>query len=147
MSDRDRSLQADVDPNDPGKVLRAFREMATMVSPAAVVSFEVSQETANARNFTIKVTDKIGQRWKGRWLVLVYITDTEDGDPSSTGNTVAILAPAAIIQTLTANAAYLLLTGVDGYASFGLTIAGAATRHVYAAPICQVRGSGAQEWV
>lgn len=85
---------------------------------------------ANTRRFSIQVKDRLRKDWAGRWVVLVWVSETDGGDPSATGNTVAVVAGTYTVQTVTANAVYVLLTDANGSAAFDLTIAGTASRYV-----------------
>lgn len=94
------------------------------------VRVEAGAEAANARAITIQVTDRLGRDWDNRaWLLKVYLTTTDGGAPSATGNTVA-WTTGTVVSTDLANAIYEVITDSDGLAAFSLTIVGAATRYV-----------------
>lgn len=144
-----RQLPSSVQARDPRAVEEAFRVIASLVEPTPSVAYTVGAEDANARRFTIQVTDNLPpnhrQQWTGRRPVLVYITATEDGNPSATGNTFA-LVKGTVLLTLTANAAYLILSDTDGIVEFDLTVSGAANRVVHALPLRVPVSSGVVAW-
>lgn len=103
-------------------------------------------EVGNARRITFQVRDRLLNDWADRWVVYVYIAATTGGDPSSTGNTVAAVAGTVILDTLTANAAYVLLTDADGQAQIDVTIAGSATRYFYSVVVGRAKESPSVGW-
>lgn len=93
--------------------------------------FIVTAEIGNVIAVGVQLQDRLGNNLVGRWPIDLWITTAADGAPSATGNTVAVTG-GTILATYTANAAYRLLTDETGLASITITIAGAATRLVYA---------------
>lgn len=108
-------------------VIRALR--THFDSPLAHCKVTAAAENTDARRITLQVRDRIQEHWEERWLVTFYLTATTGGDPSATGNTVAFVA-GTVFQTVTANAAYVVLSDENGRVVFDLTIAGAASRFV-----------------
>lgn len=108
-------------------VLRALR--THFDSSIAHCKVTAATEDTNVRRITVQVRDRLLEPWEDRWLVTVYLTATTGGDPSATGNTVAFVA-GTVFQTVTANAAYVVLSDENGRVVFDLTIAGAASRFV-----------------
>lgn len=113
---------------DDGTTLKRVREWFDIAR--AQVRVEATAEAANVRTVSIQVTDRLGRDWENRaWLLKVYLTTTESGAPSDTGNTVA-WGTGTVVSTDLANAIYEVVTDSDGLATFSLTIVGAATRYV-----------------
>lgn len=113
--------------------------------PVASVSVEAGAEAGNARSITLQVRDRLRAAWPGRWVLRVWVSASSGGDPDATGNTVAFTA-GTVMATLTANAAYDVLSDADGKAVFTLTIAGAATRYVSAVVMPGLVQSAALTW-
>lgn len=132
MSARERQLSVQSDGTDPRQVALALKNIRDMVAPSARVNFGVGAETANTINVDLSVSDFANQRWERRWPVTLWLTPTLDGDPSAAGNTVVIPGPGFTFATLIAGAAYLALTGPQGTMQVQITVAGAATRFLYA---------------
>lgn len=114
--------------------------------PPAVVQVLVGAESLSVRRITLRVTDRIGRTWANRWLVGFYLTTAAGGDPSATGNTFAVVAPAYLWQTVTANAAVYVLTDADGTADIDVTIAVPATRVAYAFVVGRPEPSDSITW-
>lgn len=66
-----------------------------------------------------------------RRVLDVWVGTTDMGLPSATGNTVTF-NKGTILQTITANAHYRVISDVGGEIEIDLTVAGAATRYVMA---------------
>lgn len=115
-------------------------------TPLAVCRVSAGAEATNIRRVTIQVMDRLKRDVPGRWVILVYLSPTSGGAPSSTGNTVAAVTGTTVLQTVTANAAYRLLTDENGQAQIDVTISGAASRFVSTVVEGKVRESAEIEW-
>lgn len=146
MTDRDRKLQVQSDGRDPNKIALAFQNIGSNVVPDTMVLFAASGEVSNVINVNLQVTDRLKQIWEGRWPLLVWVTPTPDGDPDPTGNTVGIVSPGATFASLIPGAAYLMLTGPQGQLPLQITVAGAATRYIYASMNGRSFNSGPIAW-
>lgn len=102
----------------------------TPVAGVGITADTEGTNGANTRRISLQVKDRLRKDWPGRWIVLVWVSATDGGDPSATGNTVAVVSGTYTVQTVTANALYLLLTDSAGLAKLDLTIAGVASRYV-----------------
>lgn len=108
------------------------RLISTLIQrPIAEPSFVVSAEVSNVITIGIQLRDRHKRPVVGRWPIDLWVTTAEDGAPSATGNTVAVTT-GTTMQVYTANAAYRILTDETGLAAITVTIAGAATRYIYA---------------
>lgn len=125
-------------------VLRALR--THFDSPLAHCHVSVGAEAANVRRVTLQVRDRIRSEWPDTWLVLVYLTTTSGGDPSSTGNTVEFVT-GNVFTTMLPNGAWEVISDEDGVIAFDVTITGAATRYVVSAVRGKVRESEAIAWL
>ncbi len=114
--------------------------------PLAVCKVSAGAEATNVRRITLQVIDRANRDAVGRWVVLVWLTPTSGGDPSATGNTVAAVAGTTVLQEITADAAYRLITDENGQAQIDVTVSGAATRYVETIVEGQVRESAAITW-
>lgn len=54
--------------------------------PLAGVTVTPAESTAASRLVTIQVVDRLGEPWKGLWLLTVYLSDTAGGAPAVTGS-------------------------------------------------------------
>lgn len=142
---RDQRVQTRVSGRDPREVAQALATVGAMMDAAAKPIITVGDEAANVRRFRVLVADNRGQAWEGRWLVLIHITPTADGDPDPTGNTVTF-PTGFVLATIVAGAVYEVLSDEDGVVEMDLEVTGAATRHVYAAVLDRPEGSGAVAW-
>jgi hypothetical protein len=85
------------------------------------------------------------------WLIYVRVSDTQYGAPSATGNTVAFTT-GTVWQTITADAAYEVLSDANGTVVLTVDVASATTRYVSAAargPLLDVSmsySSGSVTW-
>lgn len=108
------------------------RTISTLMQrPLAEPAFTASAEVSNVITLQIQLRDRHRRNVVGRWPVDLWITTAADGAPSATGNTVSVIT-GTTMQVYTANAAYRILTDDTGLAAITITIAGAATRFVYA---------------
>lgn len=87
---------------------------------------------ANTIRVSLQVKDRLRKDWPGRWVVLVWVSATDGGDPDATGNTVAVVAGTFTMQTVIANAVYMLEASTAGLAQIDLAVAGVASRYVNA---------------
>jgi len=149
MSDRERKLPSSVNPEDRGAIRKAFHDIGTRVYPTARVKIESTAEgatAANTRMISVSVVDLQGQRWEGRWILVVYVTTAADADPDGTGNTVTFEPNTVNLEELVANSGYLVLTNPNGIAVFNIAIVGAATRVVAATVLGQIQESDPLAW-
>ncbi len=107
---------------------RALQEIGD--DPTGVVTVEAGAEVANVRELTLQVRDRLGKPWPGRWLVWFFLSPTENGDPSASGNSVAVTT-GTIFQAVIADAAYQVLTDEDGKIVVELDVSGTGTRWVH----------------
>lgn len=117
------ALRLKVSPNTN----RYLREDGTfaVTGIGATCAVTSSAEVADVIRWSIQVSRS------GRWIVDFYITDSAWGDPNATGNTYALVTGTAW-QTITANAAYTVLSDSTGLVQFDITNTAAITQHVYA---------------
>lgn len=102
-------------------------------------------ESADERTITVQAQDAAGEDISGRFLIRVWIDDSEYAPPDSAGNTVSI-DTGTIYETETANAAYKIITGTDGKIEVGITISGAASRYIMAEIDGRIYSSGEVIW-
>lgn len=143
-----RRLQTAIRTGSQAEIKQAFNHLGSWVEPTPTCGVTSDPEGTFAPNsirFTVTVTDRTAQRWGGRWLVRVYVTDSENGAPSATGNTVTFNS-GTVIQTLTPNAVYEVLTDEGGRCEMDVVVSGAASRYVYAAVLGRPVGSEETEW-
>ena len=120
--------------SDP-TVLRFARSVQEVISePLRHTTAIPAAEAANARRFTIQARNRREETVLGSYPVLVWVAAAEWGAPSDTGNTVALVT-GSTLMTITPHAMYVFLSDSAGLIVMDLTIAGAATRYVNAAPI------------
>lgn len=67
---------------------------------------------ANTIRSDIQVIDRVKNNWKGRWAVLVFIATEANGAPG--GTQTVTLNTGTILDTITPNETYLVLTEADG---------------------------------
>lgn len=115
-------------------------------TPLAVCKVSAGVEATNVRRITIQVVDRLKRDAGGRWVITVWLAATSGGAPSATGNTVAAVSGTTILSTITANAAYRLITDANGQAQIDVTISGAASRYVGSIVEGKVRESEAVTW-
>jgi len=102
-------------------------------------------ETADEIVVTAQARDAVDNNLAQRMAVRVWVATSEYGAPSATGNTVAI-DTGTILQTITANAFYDLISDATGKVEVGITVAGAATRYVMAELDGRIYSSGEITW-
>lgn len=98
--------------------------------PIADMRITAGPAVALARHFTMQARDRRGAIWGGRWLARFFVTPSLAGNPDATGNTIAFTT-GQVWRTVIANAAYEVLTEVDGSFEFDLTLSGAGSRVIY----------------
>jgi hypothetical protein len=103
------------------EVVGALRYLPTVDEAAQTVTLRGDAE--------VQVTDLDGDPIEEAALVRVWISATDLGAPSATNNTVAV-EDGVIIQAVTANAHYLVLTDATGAAEIRVTVSGAGDRYV-----------------
>lgn len=98
---------------------------------APVVYWDVTAgaEGTNKRRITLQAKDRVNNPWKERFVCEFWLATASGGSPSATGNTYALVT-GTLLQAVTANAHYRVLSDANGVVAFDLTIAGAATRYV-----------------
>ena len=133
MNTRERRLQTRIagDGRNAAAVARAVGDIGSMVEPTPAVKWSKATVSPSATKYTGQTTDMIGQRWSGRWYGIVHIAQTQDGDPSATGNTVTF-SKGAVLATFTPNAAYLVMSDEDGKIELTVDTGSTAARMVYA---------------
>jgi len=141
MRPEPRTITGQLDPKRSMDAVRQFFD-----DEPAAVEISVGDESANLRRFSLRVVDRLGRTWAKRWLVGFYLTTAANGDPSAAGNSIAVVAPAFLWQTVTANASLLVLTGTDGTASIDVTITVPAQRIAYAFVVGRPVPSDAVSW-
>jgi hypothetical protein len=134
-----------VNGRDPNAIGHQFQQIASLVAPTPQVTIGFGAQVISTRRVTLTVTDKLGQRWSGRWVVYFHITPTLGGAPDGTNNTVAFVAGQAL-TTIVANGAYTALTNEDGQLEIDLAVVGPAMRYFEATVIGQLASSGARTW-
>ncbi len=98
---------------------------------AAIPSVRITtgSESGDTRTVTLQLLDAAGSDLATRARLGVWISETDFGPPSASGNTVAVSA-GATLRELTAHADYELITASDGSAALDVTVTGAASRFV-----------------
>jgi len=114
------------------KAIRDMIQGMTSVLGRATTATEATQSVTLRGDCQIAVVDSNGDAIAERALLRVWVSDTDFGAPSDTDNTVAV-ATGTTIQTVTANAHYLILTDATGAAEIRVTLTGAASRYVMVA--------------
>ncbi len=124
MNLRERSLQTRI--SGQGRNAAALSkwvgDAGSMVEPTPAIKWTVADAnpTTGVQVFSAQVTDQSKQKWTGRWHVIVHVAATADGDPTGSGHTVAFGA-GTVLQTMIANAAYLVLSDVNGVVTLTIT--------------------------
>lgn len=126
------------------ELLTHLRQQFSM--PLGMVKVSAGSEALNIRRLTLQVIDRAKRDAPGQWVLLVWLSPTSGGAPSATGNTVSVVAGTGTLQTITANAAYRLITDANGRAQIDVEISGAATRYVETVVEGKVRESAAITW-
>lgn len=99
---------------------------------AKLKTMTADAEATNMIRSHIDVEDRGGtQDTSNQRLLDVWVSDSDLGAPSATGNTV-VFNKGTIIQTVLANAHYRVLSDASGEIEIDLTVSGAATRYVMA---------------
>jgi len=124
MTDSPRTIRY----GSPAVVLDSVRRQFD--EPIADLRITAGPAVALARHFTLQVRDRRGASWGGRWLTRLFVTPALAGAPSATDNTLAFTS-GVVWQTILANAAYEVLTEVDGSIEFDLTLASSGSRVIY----------------
>ncbi len=94
---------------------------------------------------TVQARDATDTNLAEVMAVRVWVATSDFGAPDATGNTVAI-DTGTILQTITADAFYELITDAAGKVEVGITISGAATRYVMAEIDGRIYSSGEITW-
>lgn len=116
--------------NDPVRSADAFRRIAGFIDdPIAHCSHVAGTEAANVIRVTLQVRDRLDVVWPGRWLVWVFITATENGDPVAT-QTVTFNS-GSVLETVLIDGVWRVVTTTAGLIELDITIVGAATRYVH----------------
>lgn len=105
---------------------------------AGGLTITAGAESADKRTVTIQ-----GGPW--RQAVRVWISESDYGAPSATGNTVTIAA-GTTLRTITANADYEVISDAAGKVDVDITISGAASRYVMAEVDGRIYSSGEVTW-
>ena len=113
------------------------------VIPGLTIS--VGDEIADKRIFSIQLVDAAANNLSARALVRVWISDSDYGAPSATGNTVTIDTGTEYAEEL-ANGAYQVISNASGLVEVGVEISGAASRYVMAEIDGLVVSSGEITW-
>lgn len=132
---------------DTGNVLQALRTLrAYFDTPLAECVVSAGNESADVRRITFQVVDRLGKSWGGRWLVLFWISPTQDGPPDSSGNSVSFVAGTQEFESVVANAAYIVETDDDGRAQIDLEVTGAGVRFFRSGVVAKVKTSESFAW-
>ncbi len=91
----------------------------------------VGAESGDDRQITVQVRDAGGNDLVRRVLVRLWIATSNYGPPDAAGNTVTV-DTGTTVQTISANAHYLVESDADGQVQLTLTVSGAASRYVLA---------------
>jgi hypothetical protein len=102
-------------------------------------------EAADARQITFQARDAANNNLAERVLIRLWVATSDYGAPSAAGNSVAV-DTGTTIETVTADAYYLIESDVLGKVQITNTIAGAATRYFLAEIDGRVYSSGAITW-
>lgn len=134
---------------NPRRLAGFGRQIADLIQRAvAEPEISAAAEAANAREVTVQLRDRSGAPVVGRWPVLIWITGTKDGPPDATGIAAILLVTGYELQAGASDEWFAVLTDETGKAVVRYTIAGSATRYVYAVALCggEALGSGALTW-
>lgn len=116
-------------PHDENEFMHRHRVREFFDVPIAGVGITASAVVAGTRRITVQVKDRLRADWRGRWLVRIWISATDGGDPSATDNTVGYVSGYQT-QIIQADAEYEWITDADGKFEFDLTVIGTATRYI-----------------
>lgn len=122
---------------DPDTAVTDYRGRS-IFQPAGGLTVTAGAESSDKRTLTI-------QGGSHRQVVDVWIATADYGAPSATGNTVAI-DTGTILETITANAHYRVISDATGKVDVGITISGAATRYILAQVDGRIYSSGQVDW-
>ena len=127
--------------------LREIPDTSSEQLPKLNVTFSHGTETGgNSITTTIQVYDKQDALAR-HTLLRVWYAATANGVPDATGNTVTAAGTGAIIETVTANAQYIVETNSSGVVTMANVVAGAATRYLNVAlPDGEVIASSVITW-
>lgn len=114
---------------DVGPAVKALQEQSATLRRVTV---DPSQTVTLRGDVDIQVNDSLGAPISEPALLKLWVSATEHGAPSGTNNTVAV-ETGTIVQQVTANAQYLILTDDEGHAEVRVTLSGAADRFVMVA--------------
>lgn len=135
--------------NDPRRLdeVRLFSQRVAEYFDRQIGQVIVTEgaQVGDVRRFTLQVVDRRRRPLNGRWPVMVYVSETEDGDPSGTDNVVTLVT-GVTLATYAANAAYLVLSDEDGVIVLDLDVTGAVSRYVSALVLGCVTHFGPYTW-
>lgn len=115
------------------------------IASVAISAGSEGDVQADRVDVTLQLKDAAGNDLAVTGLIRVWISQSDFGVPSATGNTVSLLAGGAL-AIHTAEADYDVLTASTGQAEVGITISGAATRYLMAEINGIIVSSGALTW-
>jgi hypothetical protein len=125
-----RVLTPDVNVVDQAALRLFIRQLAGHFDdPPADVRFKPETTTASPRSIEIQVQDRLGNAWKGRWLILVVVGTAAYAGSAGTHTITA--SDGLILETLTSGA-LLCLTDADGLLTLDVAATGPTTRHIMA---------------
>lgn len=87
---------------------------------------------ADTIRVSLQVKDRLRKDWPGRWVILVWFSATDGGDPDATGNFVAAVPGTFEMQIVIPDAMYMLEASTAGLAQIDLAVAGVTSRYVNA---------------
>lgn len=136
-------------PTSLPKELRKFaRDVAAIIDEPLfhpAVTFDAEGATAaNTHRVTIQVRNRRSTALKSQFLVYFFIAATAGGNPQN-AQAVGFVA-GTIIQTITANQDFLVMTDANGQIVVDITIVGAATRYIRGCVLAEIETSDAIVW-
>lgn len=77
--------KVDRNANTPERVLRALQQIGSLIDkPIVSCNVSAADESANIRAITLRVRDRGNTNLAGRWMVMVFVSLSSGGAPSST---------------------------------------------------------------
>lgn len=116
-----------------------------MDRPRASARFTIGAQATLTRPIALQVINRRKYPISARFLLLVWLSTSDGGDPGGT-QTVAFTS-GTVLETITANQEYRVLTTTAGAAGFDLTLPGTGTRYAEAIVLGQMDKSGAIAFV
>lgn len=125
------TIPSDVKPERAGIIANWCRVVAGMFDRyplEAAITF--GAETADVRRCTVQVQDRRNRSAIGPFKVEVWVSTAATGAPG--GSQTVSFVTGTVVDTVTANVRYVVLTSATGLIEFDIEVTGAGSRTVYA---------------